>query len=145
VILKTRDFSLLAIVNVLAFVSTPEITPWNGIALSFAADDSAFSVGEAVAVAVGESAAVGLGEADFLARANPLCVGQRKSNATLIPIVNCDLCFINALVGGGEVRELNELTARAGFSSVINESGKKMQSRLEPVSSERVGKRCGYH
>ena len=80
--LKTRDFSLPAIVNVFALWSTEEIIPWNGMgrALCLAGEaegDAALAAGEAVED----------GDADFLGIVCPLSATQKASAAMPTPLI----------------------------------------------------------
>ena len=72
VILKTRECSLPAMVNVFALVSTAEIIPWNGIARALLESVVVFAAaGELAVLGVGEALAFGEAEALEWAEATP--------------------------------------------------------------------------
>lgn len=86
VILKTRDFSLPAIVNVFAFISTDAIMPLNGMERSILA---AFAAGDAI----GDALAAGAGEADFFDAAKATA-GAQNATAAMHAVRILSLFFI---------------------------------------------------
>ena len=87
VILKVRECSLPAIVNVFARLSTAEIIPWNGIARALLASvvvllESAvvLAAGELVVLAAGELDVLGAGEAFVLGVAEAIGLGDGEAD-----------------------------------------------------------------